>query len=96
MLFFSFFHKKEEFKASDLGFRRHSRFQFTCCLTGMAVRLQGVARMAGADVGALGIDAGVTARLTTRPLALIHILTAPCMVLEAWLTSADLTEVRRH
>lgn len=51
--------------------------------------------MTGAAVGALGIDTGLTARPTTQPPTLIHILTASAtaLQLEALLTSTDLKEV---
>lgn len=51
--------------------------------------------MTGTVVGALGIDTGLTARPTTRPPALIHILTASAaaLQLEALLTSTYLKEV---
>lgn len=75
--------------------RRYSQLQLTCCFTGVAIRLQQVARVTGTAVGALGIDTGLTARPTSQPPALIHILTASAtaLQLEALLTSTYLKEV---
>lgn len=74
--------------------RRHSQLQLTCCFTGVAVRLQQVARATGAAVGALGVDAGLAARPSPRPLALVHILadSATALQLKASLAGTHLKE----
>lgn len=64
----------------------------------MAIRLQRVARMTGAAIGALGVDTGLTARLTTQSLAFIYILadSATAFQIKASLTSTYLREVGKH
>ena len=54
--------------------------------------------MTGAGVGALCVDTGLTARVTTQSPAFIHILTdlATAFQLKASLTSTYLTEVGKH
>lgn len=54
--------------------------------------------MTGAGVGALRVDTGLTARVTTQPPAFIHILAdlATAFQLKALLTSTYLTEVGKH
>lgn len=64
----------------------------------MAIRLQQVARMTGAAVGAFGIDTGLTARLAPQLLAFVHILAdlSTIFQLKALFTSTCLKKVGKH